>query len=132
MFGNDNKAFVRRYLSALSGRDKPPSIVAEYVSNVDEALKRHIAAFEFAFPRYEMAAEDVLADGDKVAIRAIFRGVHRGDLQGIPPTGKLVTLPLLIIYRIASGKIVEHWMAYDQLSFLQQLGVAPAPVQPSR
>ncbi len=124
-----NKAFIRRYFEALSGKDKPATVVNRYVS--DEELKHHIALYEAAFPSYQLIAEDMIAEGDKVVVRSTFRGTHKGDLMGIPPTGKQVTMPLILIYRIADDKIVEHWMQADALGLLQQLGAIPAPTPAS-
>ena len=55
------------------------------------------------------------------------RGTHAGDLMGIAPTGKQVTVTGISIQRIANGKIMEEWSTYDMLGMLQQLGVAPMP-----
>ena len=123
MSPEENKAFIRRYFEALSGKDKPATVVNRYVS--DEELKHHIALYEAAFPSYQLIAEDMIAEGDKVVVRSTFRGTHKGDLMGIAPTGKQVTMPLILIYRIADDKIVEHWMQADALGLLQQLGVIP-------
>ena len=129
MSPEENKAFIRRYFEALSGKDKPAAVVNRYVS--DEELQHHIALYEAAFPNYQLIAEDMIAEGDKVVVRSTFRGTHKGDLMGIPPTGKQVTMPLMLIYRIADDKIVEHWMQADALGLLQQLGAIPAPTPAS-
>ena len=129
MSTEDNKTFIRRYFEALSGKDKATAVVNRYVT--DEELKHHIALYEAAFPSYQLIAEDMIAEGDKVVVRSTFRGTHKGDLMGIPPTGKQVTMPLILIYRIADDKIVEHWMQADALGLLQQLGVIPPMGQAS-
>lgn len=121
MTTKETKDFVRRYLAALSGQDKPAATVDEYAA--DEELKRHIALFEAAFPRYEIIADEMIAEDDKVALRARFQGRHDGDLMGIAATGKQVVLPFIIIYRLANGKIEEHWMSINQLDLIKQLGV---------
>ncbi len=115
----ENKALVRQYLEAISGREKPAETVERYVSN--EALKQHIAEFEAAFPRYEIIVEDMIAEGDMVVIRALGRGTHQGEFAGIAPTGKQVEFPAIIIYRIEDGKIAEFWMQADVMSLMQQL-----------
>ncbi len=97
----------------------------EYVT--DEELKHHIAQFEAAFPNYVLTADDTVAEGDKVAVRSTFYGIHNGAFMGIPPTGKQVAVPVFLIYRIANDKIVQHWMQADSLGLLQQLGAFPAP-----
>jgi predicted ester cyclase len=99
--------------------------VGAYVA--DESLKQHITFFEAAFPGYQLSVDDMVAEADKVAVRSTFTGTHRGELMGVPPTGKPVSIGLLLIYRIADGKIVEHWMQADTLGILQQIGAMPAP-----
>ncbi len=125
MSSETSRQFIERYIKALNGSSKSPDLVEEYVS--DEALRAHIAAFEMAFPGYQIEVHDILADGDKVALRGTFRGVHRGEFQGMAPTGRTVAVPLMLIYRIAGGRIAEHWMNADVLGLLQQLGAAPVP-----
>ena len=124
MSQESNKDFVARYLAAISGNPKSHDLVSGFVA--DPALIEHVDVFEAAFPCYELTADDILAEGDKVAIRATFRGVHRGDFQGIASTGREVTIPVWLIYRVAEGKIAEHWMTADSLALLQQLGALPA------
>jgi predicted ester cyclase len=55
------------------------------------------------------------------------RGTHSGELMGVPPTGKQVTVTGIDIYRVAGGKLVERWGEFDQMGMMQQLGVVPAP-----
>jgi predicted ester cyclase len=121
-----NKAFVLQYIDALSGRDKPRALQDEYIADSDEELKGHIMFFEASFPHYDLVADDMIAEGDKVSVLARFRGVHNGDLMGIPPTGKQVDVPFAITYRLAQGKIAQHWMSFDRMTLMEQLGVAPA------
>lgn len=118
----DNVAMVRKYFAAISGKDKSAATVDAYVA--DEGLKKHIAFFEAAFPRFALVPEDLVAQDDRVAARLRFQGTHAGDLMGIAPTGKSVDVPFIIIYRMASGRIAEHWMSIDQMEVLKQLGVA--------
>jgi predicted SnoaL-like aldol condensation-catalyzing enzyme len=72
---------------------------------------------------------DLVAEGDKVAARRSYKGTHRGELLGIPPTGKPVQIGGISIFRLAGGKITEHWEQIDGLALMQQLGVVPAPAQ---
>jgi steroid delta-isomerase-like uncharacterized protein len=125
MSTEDNKAFVRRYLAALSGNAKPAALVNEYVD--DAKLRQHIAAMEAAFPGYDLAAEDLIAEEDRVVVRTTLRGTHRGAFMGTPATGRTVAAPAVLIYRIAEGKIVDSWFTADMLGLLYQLGVLTAP-----
>lgn len=119
-----NKAFVLDYFAALN-QDKSPATVDKYMT--DEVLKEHIVMFETAFPGYQLTAEEMIAEGDLIFVRTRFEGTHDGDLMGIAPTGKPVTIEIALTYRIENGKIVDHWMLADQLTMLQQIGVIPAP-----
>jgi predicted ester cyclase len=125
MSADQNKAVIHRYFEALSGRDKPSAVVDEFVA--EEPLKGHIAGYETVFPHYELIADQMVAEGDMVSVIGRFRGTQKGELMGIPPTGKTVEFPMHITYRLANGKIVEHWMLTDNLSMLQQLGAIPTP-----
>ncbi len=106
---------------AISGKPKSEALLREYLDN--EELIEHILASEISFPEYELISEDILADGDLVAIRGRLVGIHKGDFMGIPPTGNKIDLELFVNYRIASHKIVDHWMLLDSAVVMQQLGV---------
>ena len=71
--------------------------------------------------------EDQIAEDDKVVTRWTAVGSHQGELMGIPPTGRRVTVTGITINRIVGGKIMETWNNYDALGQLQQLGVVPPP-----
>jgi predicted ester cyclase len=79
-----------------------------------------------AFPDWHRTIEDIIAEGDKVVIRFTFRATHKGEYQGVPATGKQVKETGILIFRIASGKIVEVWEEADELGFMRQLGAIPA------
>jgi predicted ester cyclase len=115
----ENKAFVREYMQAISGQEKATALLEEYIS--DEALIQHILDFEAAFPRYEFLEEDMIAEGDRVAVRGTSRGTHEGEFFGIEPTGRQVEISGIIIYRIEGGRIAEHWMQVDVMGLMQQL-----------
>ena len=122
---SENKEFVRRYFDAISGKPKPPSVVNLYVN--DKPLAEHIEAAEAGFPLYELIIDDLVAEGDLVAVRGRMRGEHLGPFMGMPATGKKVDVPIFLTYRITGGKIVDHWMVSDTLLMLQQLGAVPTP-----
>ena len=73
------------------------------------------------------AIEDIIAEGDRVAVRWTNSGTHVGEIAGMPPTGKSFTIAGIDIYRLRDGKLAEHWHVVDMLSLLQQLGFVPAP-----
>jgi steroid delta-isomerase-like uncharacterized protein len=105
------------------GMDVPPGAAG---------LKQFISLYRTAYPDTHFTIEDQIAEGDKVVTRWSATGTHRGDLMGIAPTGKRVTVTGMTINRIAGGKIVETWNNFDALGQLQQLGVVPMPGQQSQ
>ena len=115
----DTKTLITDYLRTLSGQPKTPELVRRYVS--DERLAKHIADVEAAFPRYEITVTEMLGERDKVVVRGDFKGVHRGPFAGVEPTGRSVSAGLIIIYAVANGRIVDHWMQFDLFTLLQQL-----------
>ena len=90
-----------------------------------ESVKRGVASRRTAFPDIHVTIEDMIAEADKVIARLTFRGTHRGEFQGIPPTDKEVIWTGIWIYRIANGKFVERWHNYDLPGLLRQLGAIP-------
>jgi len=92
-----------------------------------EGFKQVLTMFRTAFPDLHLTVEDMIAEGDMVVSRVKVRGTHKGDLMGIAPTGKQVTLEAIDITRIAGDKFVERWGIIDMLGMMQQLGVIPAP-----
>jgi predicted ester cyclase len=137
MSSEQNKATVRRFYDEVINQ-KNLAVLDElygdkYVSHdlpsERAALKRFIGSFHAAFPDGRITIDQMIAEGDSVALRATYRGTQTGALQDIPPTGKAVTVPAQDMYRLVEGKIVEHWGGPNQLSLLQQLGVVPAPEQ---
>ena len=116
-----NKKFIKEYLNAISGQPKTEELMEQYVA--DPSLKEHMRFFEKAFPGYELIAEDMVAEDNKVAVRAVVRGLHQGDFQGIMPTGFSVNISVMLIYMIENKKIVDFWMVADQLALMQQLGI---------
>ena len=81
------------------------------------------------FPDLHVTIEDLVAEGDKVAARRSYEGTHRGELLGIPATGKPVQMGGISIFRMALGKITEHWEQIDGLALMQQFGLVSAPGQ---
>jgi predicted ester cyclase len=145
MSAEQNMALVRRFYEALDARGLAgiDQVFQEMVSQdgimhfpgvppLDfQGAKGIVAAFYSAFPDQRHSFEDILAEGDRVVTRVTVRGTHRGEFQGIPPTGKAVTSASIQIDRVAGGKIAEHWSSPDLLGLLQQLGAIPtAPAAP--
>lgn len=93
-----------------------------------EAVKGMVAAFRGAFPDERSTVVDQVAEGDRVVTRWRGVGTHRGEFGGLPPTGREIDIGGITIERIAEGKIVEVWAAWDELGLMRQLGAVPEPV----
>jgi steroid delta-isomerase-like uncharacterized protein len=89
-----------------------------------EGAAKSVGAVLKAFPDVKWKIEEILADGDKVAVRWTWDGTHTGDFQGYPITGNKVRNNAFVIYQLADGKIINAHMLTDRLGFLQQIGVA--------
>ena len=75
-----------------------------------------------AFPDWHVVVDDLIAEGDRVVVRATGHGTHTGEFMGIAPTGKRISVTWIAIYRVADGKLAEHWQNIDDLGLLKQLG----------
>jgi steroid delta-isomerase-like uncharacterized protein len=78
-----------------------------------------------AFPDLHHEIVDMVAEGDKVAVRLNITGTHKGEFQGIPPTGKKLSLYEMGSITIIDGKITEGWISADTMKLMQQLGALP-------
>jgi len=116
-----NKQFVLEYFNAISGVEKTDELIDRFMD--DDELKHHIQFFDTIFPNYELLADEMTAEGNRVIVLARVKGKHEGELNGIPPTHKMVDFPFAIGYIIDKGIIVDHWMIADQASLMEQLGV---------
>jgi predicted ester cyclase len=88
-------------------------------------------AFITAFPDLNHTIDEIIAEGDMVSTRETIRGTHKGEFQGIPPTGKTITLSAICLWRISEGKIVEYWSDADNLGAMMQLGMELKPKEDS-
>jgi predicted ester cyclase len=120
-----NKEFIVRYFNAVSGVVKTRELLEEYTT--DEELAGHIAFFDAVFPQYEIFADEMTAEGNRVVVRARLKGVHEGEFNGILPTHRTVEFPFVISYEIENGKIVHHWLLADSMALMEQLGVMSVP-----
>lgn len=82
--------------------------------------------FHAAFPDVRWTIDDMVAEGDRVAMRLTMTGTHRGDFFGIAPTGRYVEVGGTHIVRVADGRIAEHWGHNDDLGLMRQLGAIPS------
>ncbi len=138
MTAPDPKAVYRRFITEafMGDLDALDTVLdPEYVDHDAPAglppgpagVKQLIGPYRIAFPDVHITIEMQVVEGDLVSTRYTLRGTHRGDLMGIPPTGKTVTMAGMTIARVRDGKMTEGWVTYDALGLLQQIGVVGAP-----
>ncbi len=141
MSGEENKRLIERYMRAVDDNETGDwSILDEYIAedfvahnppipgvSLDrEGMKQAAEIFRLATPgRHEIRMQ--VAERDLVVSHIVGRGVHAGELLGIPATNKDVETEGIAIHRIRDGKIVEYWSVSDVARVLQQVGALPAP-----
>lgn len=141
MSTTENKAIASRFAQvwaagALQLVDElaAPDIVVSYPFPPEpirgaEAFKSFLRQFVEALPDVTVVVDDMIAEGEKVAVRWTFRGTHEGPLLGLPPTGRPVQVSGLTFYRIVGGKVVEETGIGNTLGLMQQLGAVVSPAQ---
>ena len=117
-----NKEFIIRFYNALNGKIKTRELMEQYIT--DEELIAHGEFFDSVFPKYEVYADEITAEGNRVIVRARLKGCHAGQFNGIPPTYRNVEFPFVVSYEIENGKILHHWLIADQTILMEQLGVS--------
>lgn len=134
----ENKAVIRRFveevqtqhnvdrMDQLFGPDFYDHGSLSTTHTLEEAKQFFTMVFS-AFPDIRAHIHDQVAEGDKVVTRKTFHGTHKGEFMGIPPTGKEVAFDVIDIFRIADGRIAEHWFVGDMMTLMQQLGAVPTP-----
>ncbi len=139
----DNKRLYRRFVEeVINAGDLGPidEIFSEsYVDHTAppgappgrEGVKAVPGMFRKAFPDLHFTIEHLIGEGDLVASRVVGTGTHQGDFLGTPASGKHATWASFGFFRVADGKIVEHWGQPDLMGLMQQIGALPAPGQHS-
>lgn len=102
------------------------AVIHEPVVGTPADLKAVAVMIRTAFPDWCSTVDEMIVEGDRVVERWTGRGTHRGEFQGIAPTGRRVAVPGVVFYRIADGKIAGFRGQFDRLSLLQQLGALSA------
>jgi predicted ester cyclase len=90
-----------------------------------EEVKRHVAEWLAGFPDLRFEVEQLVAEGEHVVSRVVARGTHTGTWQGVAPTGRQVSIRMVVTQRVVGGRIAEDWVLVEALGFFQQLGLAP-------
>jgi steroid delta-isomerase-like uncharacterized protein len=135
MTTDTHKALVRRAIGYNHGAaDEPSEIFApDFVAHMpgrppmDRAtFEGYVAGVAAGLPGYTYEIHDQIAQRDLVVNRITWRGVHSGDLAGVPATGRSVELRGINMFRVNDGRVVEQWAQLDMLGLLRQIGAIPA------
>ncbi len=131
-----NKALVRRWVEEVLNTKGNLAIIdelfapdyADYTNPPDwppgrEGHRQIVALYHAAFPDFHYTIEHEVAEEDMVVIRGTYHLTHTGEFFGITPTGKHVVTTGMHLFRVARGKLVEHWCNNDDLGVMRQLGV---------
>lgn len=129
-----NKEIFRRYVEQVNQRNLniiDETIAVDYINHDPnpgqtpgpEGLRKSITGMIAAFPDLQITIEDLLAEGDRIVARVVFRGTHGGNFMGNPATGKQFAVQVIEIFRVADGKLREAWVESDRLVMMQQLGL---------
>ena len=133
----DLKAFVKRFNDEVLSKgnlDVIDELVADdFVEHQEmpglptgkDGLREFTTTFRTAFPDFTVETLASVVEGDEVWAFSAMRGTHQGEFMGIPPTGKTFEVTGFDRVRVKDGKAVEHWGVSEDLSMMQQLGVAP-------
>src|SRR5258708_30330610 len=139
MPASDPRAVLERLYDALNRHDLDDFCEAMTQDCVDHgdpggtvgrsAMREHIGAFLSAFPDLHTSLDQVIvdSDGETVGSRTTTTGTHRGELMGIPPTGRQIRVPAVDMARFSGGLIAERWGGLDTFSLRQRPRVAGAP-----
>ena len=144
-----NKVLVRRHFEEIFNRKNlevcDEMMAEDYVEHaaapfsesapgrVDgpQAMRQSAEWLLAQFPDLHMTIEAILAEGDTVAVRILSEGTNLGSLNGVvPPTGKRFSARQSHWFRVADGKLVEHWATREDLPTMLQLGIIQPPGGP--
>ena len=135
--GEINKQVVRQFFELLDRQDTERmeqlllsstqySFHPSGMPDMDwNAHKQLLAAITRAFPDLHHDVKDIVAEGDKVAVRLNVTGTHKSEFRGIPPSGRKLSLDEMAFLTIIDGRITEGWITSDTMSFMQQIGAIP-------
>lgn len=138
MLTEQNKALVLQFYKAFDDRKMDQALdllASDFVAHQagvpepldGEGFKQFGMSFYLAFSQGKHVFDEVFVSGNRVVTCGTFTATHLGEFQGLPPTGKQISLSIMHIDRVEDGKIVEHWGQGDALGLMQQLGIVFLP-----
>jgi steroid delta-isomerase-like uncharacterized protein len=128
----DNKAVARAFIERVFEANDPTAMddlaTDDFTPHTygpmppgREPMRHAQARVHAALSEVEFRIDDVIAEGDEVAVRLTASGTQTGSFMGMPPSGRRYTIPEIHIFRIRDGKVSEHWHAFDSAALIAQL-----------
>jgi len=136
MSAEQNKALARRFYEIFNAANTAALdklVSPDYIQHAPgvppgrDGVKMYMGMFRAAFPDAHLHVEDLVAEGDRVSGRWTVHGTQKGELMGIPATGKTIQISGIDIWRVENGLLAEHWDSWDQMGMMQQLGAMTPP-----
>ena len=133
---DENKALVRRFVDEIFVQGRVESIdellADDFVAHTwpstghpKDDLKNATERAHGALTNPRFAIDDMIAEGDRVAVRLTTGATQTGSFMGMPPSGKSYEISEIHIFRLRNGKVIEHWHQFDQMGMMKQLGAMP-------
>ena len=134
-----NREIVRRFIAETNAQNFSAydelltgDLIQHFPGGIDkdrQVVEENERMFATAFPDIFRTIEDLIAEGDKVVARTSLRGTHLGDFGGISATGRPIRFTVLVVHRIAEGRIAESWVEFDVISLMSQISDVDAADQ---
>jgi len=136
MTTDQNKAIVRRFIDEIFVKGRPETVdelvADDFVAHTwpstghpKDDLKAAIDRASKGLANPTFTIDDVIAEGDQVAVRLTTSATQVGEFMGMPPSGKTYRIEEIHIFRVRDGKVTEHWHQFDQMGLMKQLGAMP-------
>jgi steroid delta-isomerase-like uncharacterized protein len=126
-----NKALIRAHYDSAANAYRPSvidrQVAGDFIDHAQpgrcgpECVKAQTRALRAAFPDLIVTLDDLVAEGDLVAVRSTWRGTHQGSFHGVPPIGRRIEVRCMAFWRIAGGQIRESWNLIDLPALMRQL-----------
>jgi steroid delta-isomerase-like uncharacterized protein len=133
---DENKALVRRFVDEIFVQGRAETIdellADDFVAHTwpstghpKDDLKNATERAHGALTNPRFTIDDMIAEGDRVAVRLTTGATQTGSFMGMPPSGKSYEISEIHIFRLRDGKVIEHWHQFDQMGMMKQLGAMP-------
>lgn len=130
MTTEENKALVRRFITEVFEQGRPEAVdelcADEFIGhtwgNADRAgLKTAMASMATALADAHFQVDDMIGEGDRVAVRVTASARQVGEFMGLPASGRSYEIGEIHIFRLRDGKVTEHWHEFDRTGLMKQL-----------